>query len=142
MRILIGAVAVMLLAGCSTSPMSARDADPVPGDELYAFQSKTASTTSRITVIRDGGFVGSGCDLVFYIEGRRAAKIGPGQRASFYVEPGAVNLGTGLAESGLCAGAAIKTISANLKPGTESRFRISGDMSGFFLAPYVDYGGR
>lgn len=142
MRILIGAVAVMLLAGCSTSPMSARDADPVPSDELYAFQSKSANTSSRITVVRDGSFVGSGCDLVLYIEGRRAAKIGPGQRASFYVEPGAVNLGTGLAESGLCAGAAIRTISANLKPGVESQFRISGDMSGFFLAPYVDYGGR
>jgi len=142
MRILIGAVVVMLLVGCATSPMSARDADQVPSDELYAFQSKTAGTTSRIIVVRDGGFVGSGCDLVFYIDGRRAAKIGPGQRASFYVEPGAVNLGTGLAESGLCASAAIRTISANLKPGAESQFRISGDMSGFFLAPYVDYGGR
>lgn len=142
MRVLLGAVALTVLAGCSTSPMSVRDADPVPGDELYAFQSKTVSTSSRITVVRDGGLVGSGCDLVFYIEGRRAAKIGPGQWASFYVEPGVVNLGTGLAESGLCAGAAIRTISANLKPGAESQFRISGDMSGFFLAPYVDYGGR
>lgn len=142
MKLFLGALTLVVLAGCSTSPMSARDADPVPSDELYAFQGKTASTTSRITVVRDGGFVGSGCDLVFYIEGRRAAKIGPGQRASFYVEPGAVNLGTGLAESGLCAGAAIRTISANIKPGAESQFRISGDMSGFFLAPYVDYGGR
>ncbi|AZF05603.1 hypothetical protein [Pseudomonas sp. R5-89-07] len=142
MRILIAAVVVAMLAGCATSPMSARDAKPVPSDELYAFQSKTQNATSRITVVRDGGFVGSGCDLVLYIEGRRAAKIGPGQRASFYVEPGPVNLGTGLAESGLCAGAAIRTISATLKPGGESQFRISGDMGGFFLAPYVDYGGR
>lgn len=142
MRILIGALALIVLAGCSTTPMSAQDAAPVPSDELYAFQSKTADANSRITVIRDGGFVGSGCDLVFYIEGRRSAKIGPGQRASFYVEPGPVNLGTGLAESGLCAGAAIRTISANIKAGTENQFRISGDMSGFFLAPYVDYGGR
>lgn len=142
MRIFIAVVAVAMLAGCATSPISARNAAPVPSDELYAFQEKTVNTSSRITVVRDGGFVGSGCDLVLYIEGRRAAKIGPGQRASFFVEPGPVNLGTGLAESGLCAGAAIRTISANLKPGVESQFRISGDMSGFFLAPYVDYGGR
>ncbi|WP_223535574.1 hypothetical protein [Pseudomonas sp. GL-B-16] len=142
MKLIVGALAVVLLAGCATSPMSAKNAEPVPSDELYGFQSKSTNTSSRITVVRDGGFVGSGCDLVFYIEGRRAAKIGPGQRATFYVEPGTVNLGTGLAESGLCSGAAIRTISANLKPDTESQFRISGDMSGFFLAPYVDYGGR
>ncbi|MFJ2687401.1 hypothetical protein ACIOYV_27105 [Pseudomonas sp. NPDC087342] len=131
-----------LLAGCSTSQISVRDAKPVPGDELYAFQSKTANTSSRITVVRDGGVLGSGCDVVFYIEGRRAAKIGPGERASFYSEPGAANLGIGLADSGLCMGVAIKTISANLKPNGESRFRISNDMNGLFLAPYVDYSGH
>jgi hypothetical protein len=142
MRILIGAVAVMLLAGCSTSQISVREASAVPSDELYAFQSKSANTSSRITVVRDRGVLGSGCDVIFYIEGRKAAKLGSGERASFYFEPGAVNLGIGLADSGLCTGVAIKTISANLKPGRESQFRISNDVSGgLFLAPYVDYSG-
>ena len=142
MKLIVGALAVALLAGCSSSQISVREAKPVPRDELYAFQKKSANASSQIVVVRDGGILGSGCDVIFYIEGRRAAKIGPSERASFYYEPGSVNLGIGLADSGLCTGVAIKTISANLKPERQSQFRISNDVSGgLFLAPYVDYSG-
>lgn len=53
-------------------------------------------------VVRDSGMVGSGCDIVVYVEGRKAAKSGTGQRASFYLLVGAPNIGVGLAGSGLC----------------------------------------
>ena len=36
---------------------------------------------------------------MFYIDGQRVAKIGPGQKVSFVLPAGEVNLGTGLAES-------------------------------------------
>lgn len=105
MRILIAAVAVAMLAGCASSAISVRDAKPVPSDEVYAFQTKPAGESGKITVVRDSGAVGSGCDIVVYVDGRRAAKIGTGQRATFYLPPGSPNLGAGLAGSGLCAGA-------------------------------------
>jgi len=139
MRILIGAVAVMLLAGCASTAISVRDAKPVPSDEVYAFQSKPSGASGKITVVRDTGAVGSGCDIVVYVDGRKAAKIGTGQRATFFLPPGTPNLGAGLAGSGLCAGAAIRTISANVQAGKESLYRISGDMAGFYIGPYVDY---
>ncbi|MDD1130486.1 hypothetical protein [Pseudomonas shahriarae] len=139
MRILIAAVAVVMLAGCASSAISVRDAKPVPSDEVYAFQTKPVGESGKITVVRDSGAVGSGCDIVVYIDGRRAAKIGTGQRATFYLPPGSPNLGVGLAGSGLCAGAAIRTIAATVKPGKESLYRISGDMAGFYIGPYVDY---
>ena len=139
MRILIAAAAVAMLAGCASSAISVRDAEPVPADELYAFQSKPAGESGKITVVRDSGAVGSGCDIVVYVDGRRAAKIGTGQRATFYLPPGSPNLGAGLAGSGLCAGAAIRTIAATVHPGKESLYRISGDMAGFYIGPYVDY---
>ncbi|MFJ2480671.1 hypothetical protein ACIOWE_10375 [Pseudomonas sp. NPDC087598] len=139
MRILIGALAVALLAGCASTAISVRDAQPVPADEAYAFQSKPSGESGKITVVRDSGAVGSGCDIVVYVDGRKAAKIGTGQRATFYLPPGTPNLGAGLAGSGLCAGAAIRTISASVQPGKESLYRISGDMAGFYLGPYVDY---
>ena len=139
MRILIAAVAVVMLAGCASSAISVRDAKPVPSDEVYAFQTKPVGESGKITVVRDSGAVGSGCDIVVYIDGRRAAKIGTGQRATFYLPSGSPNLGAGLAGSGLCAGAAIRTIAATVKPGKESLYRISGDMAGFYIGPYVDY---
>ncbi|WP_439878850.1 hypothetical protein [Pseudomonas prosekii] len=139
MRFFIGAVAVMLLAGCASTAISVRDAKPVPPEEIYAFQSKPSGESGKITVVRDSGAVGSGCDIVVYLDGRKAAKIGTGQRATFYLPPGLPNLSAGLAGSGLCAGAAIRTISANVQPGKESLYRISGDMAGFYIGPYVDY---
>jgi hypothetical protein len=139
MRILIGAVAVMLLAGCASSAISVREANPVPADELYAFQSKPAGESGKVTVVRDSGMIGSGCDIVVYVDGRKAAKIGTGERASFYLPAGAPSIGAGLAGSGLCAGAAIRTISANVQAGKESLYRISGDVGGFYIGPYVDY---
>lgn len=139
MKLFVGAVAVTLLAGCASSAISVRDAKPVPADEAYAFQTKPAGESGKITVVRDSGAVGSGCDIVVYVDGRKAAKIGTGQRATFYFPPGAPNLGAGLAGSGLCGGAAIRTISANVQSGKESLYRISGDVAGFYIGPYVDY---
>ncbi len=139
MRILIAAVAVAMLAGCASTAISVRDAKPVPADEVYAFQSKPVGDSGKITVVRDSGAVGSGCDIVVYVDGRKAAKIGTGQRATFYLPPGSPNLGAGLAGSGLCAGAAIRTIAATVHSGKESLYRISGDIGGFYIGPYVDY---
>lgn len=139
MKLIVGVLAVALLAGCASSAIPVSQADPVPRDELYAFQTKPVGQSGKVTVVRDSGMVGSGCDIVVYVDGRKAAKIGTGQRASFYLPPGNPSIGAGLAGSGLCGGAAIRTISANVQSGKESLYRISGDMSGFFLGPYVDY---
>jgi hypothetical protein len=139
MRILIGALAVALLPGCASTAISVRDAVPVPADEIYGFQSKPSGESGKVTVVRDSGAVGSGCDIVVYVDGRKAAKIGTGQRATFNLPSGTTNLGAGLAGSGLCAGAAIRTIAATVRSGKESLYRISGDMAGFYIGPYVDY---
>jgi len=139
MKLFVGALAVALLAGCASSAIPVNQAQPVPSDELYAFQSKPPGESGKVTVVRDSGAVGSGCDIVVYVDGRKAAKIGTGQRASFYLPVGTPSLGAGLAGSGLCAGAAIRTISASVHAGQESLYRISGDMAGFYIGPYVDY---
>lgn len=83
--------------------------------------------------------VGSGCDIVVYVEGRKAGKIGIGQRASFYLPAGSINQGAGLADSGLCSGAAIRTISASVQAKKKSLYRISGDMCGLYIGTYADY---
>lgn len=139
MRILIGAVGLAMLAGCATSVTPIQRAEPVPSDELYAFQSELSGRSGTVSVVRDSGVTGSGCDVVVYIDGARAAKVGPGQRASFRLPVGQPNIGVGLAESGLCAGLAVRSITGNVQDGKESVYRISGDMGGVYIGPYIDY---
>ena len=128
-----------MLAGCATYATPVLQAEPVPRDELYAFQSKLTAESGSLTVVRDSGALGSGCDIVVYIDGKKSAKIGPGQRASFYLPPGQPNLGIGLAGSGLCGGMAVRSITGSVQAGKESVYRISGDMSGVYIGPYINY---
>ncbi|WP_345789621.1 hypothetical protein [Pseudomonas mandelii] len=139
-RIIATGALLLALGGCATSPMRVSEARPVPASEMYAIKSQGTEDPGRLTIFRDDGFVGSGCDAVFYIDGQRAAKIGPGQKASFVLPAGEVSLGTGLAESGLCAGVAIKTVVANIKPRKEVIYQINWDTQDFSLGPYVEYG--
>lgn len=137
-RIIATAALLLALGGCETSPMLVSEARPVPANDMYAIKIEDAEDSGRLTIFRDDGFVGAGCDAVFYIDGQRAAKIGPGQKASFILPAGEVKLGTGLAESGLCAGAAIKTVAANIRPRKEVIYQINWDSQGFDLGPYVE----
>ena len=139
MRVPIAALTMVLLTGCASSAIPVSQAKQVPANELYAYQTKPSGESGKVTVVRDSGMVGSGCDIVIYVDGRKAGKIGTSQRASFYLPPGTPSLGVGLAGSGLCIGVAIRTISANVQANKESVYRISGDMQGFYIGPYVDY---
>lgn len=142
-RIIATGALLLALGGCETLPMQVSEARPVPANEMFPIKSEDAQDTEdsgRLTIFRDDGFVGAGCDAVLYIDGQRAAKIAPGQKASFVLPAGKVNLGTGLAESGLCAGAAIKTVAANIKPRKEVIYQINWDTQGFSLGPYVQEG--
>lgn len=128
-----------VLTGCATSATPIGEAKPVPADELYAFQQKSAAGSGTLTVVRDSGALGSGCDVVVYIDGRRSAKVGPGQRASFYLQPGQPNIGIGLAESGLCSGMAVRSITGKVEADRTSLYRISGDAGGIYIGPFIDY---
>ena len=139
MKLFAGALFLAALAGCSSSAIKVQDAQLAPQDEIYAFQSKPAGGFGTITVVRDGGINGSGCDFVIYIDGKKAAKLGSGQKASFFVSPGPLNIGAGLAGTGLCMGQAIRTVAANATPEREAIFRVSSDMTGLYLGPYVEY---
>jgi hypothetical protein len=120
MRILIGALAVALLAGCSTSPIPAEQADKVPSSRLYAFQ-EPLTGKSALIVTRDEGFVGSGCNTTISIDGQRSASIGSGETARFYLRPGDHMISASQCGSGL------KERETSIQPGATKRFRISID---------------
>lgn len=139
MRILVAGAALALIAGCSSNPITLQQAERAPKDKVYAFQAVPQGAHGAVTVLRDSGINASACDFLIYVDGEKAAKLGTGQKVTFYVKPGAMNLGVGLAGTGLCMGQAIRTIGVEAKLGQESVFRVSSDMSGMYIGPYVAY---
>ncbi|WP_315136859.1 hypothetical protein [Achromobacter marplatensis] len=78
------------LAGCSTTPVSADKAAPVPPERLYAFQTPPAGDFGTAVVTRDSGFVGSACYVVLKINGTKAAAFGTAETATLYMPAGDV----------------------------------------------------
>ncbi|MCP6695850.1 hypothetical protein [Pseudomonas donghuensis] len=133
MRILIGAVALVLLAGCSTSPVSPEQATPVPADRLASFTTKPKEAYGTVIVTRDTGWMGGGCFVAVHIDGKVAARIDTGEVARFYLPTGdhLVGLGIDKQGGGMCSWTdMLKEQSASLKEGQVKRFRIGGDSQG------------
>ncbi|WP_445572076.1 hypothetical protein [Pseudomonas sp. E102] len=122
MKLIVGALAVALLAGCATSPVPSSEADPVPSSRLFAFQAPTPGGATLV-VTRDKGFVGGGCNTAVSIDGRRAAEIGTGETAKFRVTPGEHIVSASSCGSGL------KERETEIKAGSTKKFRISIDSS-------------
>ncbi|WP_368607501.1 hypothetical protein [Pseudomonas fulva] len=140
MRILIVALGVALLMGCTTSPVSSDKAKVAPGERII--YESPANAGSSITVTRDTGWIaGGGCYVGLLIDGKLAARLATGETVTFRVPEGRHILGLsgdpmGNGLCGLEIGQSIKESSADLKQGESQRFRISGDTnSGLDLRP-------
>jgi hypothetical protein len=121
---------VLLLVGCSTSPISSDQADPVPSDRLYAF---TAKAESRLVVTRDTGILGGACNYKLYIDGKYAAAFGSGETATFGLKPG--NHILGIAAGPPCGGAGLIESEVTIDAGQTLKRRIAINSSGFRLTP-------
>ena len=120
MRFFVGAFVLLAVAGCSSSPISAEKADPVPGSRLYAF---TAKSEAQLIVTRDSGMFGAGCNYRFYINGELAAEFSSGEVARFGVKPGRLVLGA--KPSDACGGGMLVERDVEIKSGDVLRRRIS-----------------
>lgn len=122
MKFIYTVIALLLLTACATTPVPSGKADPVPSSRLFAFQ-KPASSDAVLVVTRDSGFVGGGCNTSVSIDGRKAAEIGAGETAKFYVAAGEHIVGASSCGSGL------KERETSIKSGSTKKFRISIDSS-------------
>ncbi len=120
MKVFVGCLLLFALVGCSSSPISADKADPVPASRLYAF---TAKSDTQLIVTRDSGMFGSGCNYRFYINGELAAEFASGEVARFGVKPGRVVLGA--KPSAACGGGMMVERDVEVKNGEVLRRRIS-----------------
>ncbi|ROO33376.1 hypothetical protein [Pseudomonas sp. 7SR1] len=125
MRLFVGAVAVALLAGCATSPTPSSQAKQAPASQLSAYQSKPSGAYGTLQVIRDSGHTGSLCSMAIFIDGKQAAKLDPGQKASFYLPPESVLVGAAYTGSGVCSmGADRVEREAVMKDGVLKKYRV------------------
>ncbi|QLG93876.1 hypothetical protein HZF02_18850 [Pseudomonas yamanorum] len=125
MRILIAAVAAVVLAGCENTPISADKADPVPSNRIYAF---TQKSDSELVVTRDSGMNQGGLKLKFYIDGTLAADFGQGEVGRFGLTQGTHILS-------ISDGSALVESEIEVLPGQTIRRRISISMQKFELSP-------
>lgn len=120
-------VAATALAGCVTKPPRADQLRTPSSDRLLAFQNQAAGD-GQIVVTRDVGMSGSACYGAIFIDGAVVAKLGTGERATFYVPSGEHIVGTWNTGSGLCGyreGKDRRETSTIVKAGESKRFRIT-----------------
>lgn len=133
MQILIGAVAVAVLAGCATSPVPLSEAEQAPNSRVTGYQARV-SEGGQIIVTRDSGFPGGGCYATVFINGEPVARLNPKEKAYFNVPAGEWMVGAALEGKALCGlNAERLEAEALIKPGQTKRYRIytsaDGDVS-------------
>ncbi|QOU08060.1 hypothetical protein WLF14_14330 [Pseudomonas fluorescens] len=126
MRILIGALAMALLVGCSTSPVTEQTAKTIPSERVYhpEMLATRSGVESAATVVflRDSGMFGSGCSHDMFVNNVKVFSIRQGEFAKLYLDPGSYffRLETG---GGICPNIATSQ-SSELKPGANEAYRI------------------
>lgn len=124
----------LLLGGCATTPVPMSAAKQAPPDRVLAFQITGGDKTATVTVIRDEGYIGSGCFYAVHIDKVLAARLDVAEYARFYVQPGEIVLRVGRDPqgAGLC-GVQLDNWTQRetlLKPGEQKFFRLSIDTNG------------
>lgn len=131
---------IVLIAGCSSTPVDSVSAKRVPTDRVYAYQTETPGGATLV-VSRDNGFWASGgCFSTLIIDGKKAARLDTGEVAKFHVTPGRHIVGIGGDEdgSGLCAmqiGQPVKETATEVSAGEVQKYRISGTQNGADIRP-------
>lgn len=126
----ISALSFFMLAGCTTSPVSADKADPVPSNRIYALSGKS---DAQLLVTRDSGLYGSGCNYRLYIDGALAAEFASGEVARFGVKAGKHVLG--VKPSAACGGWGLVEREVDIKAGETVRRRITLSGDSFDISP-------
>jgi len=124
MRILIGALGLVLLAGCASSPVPVDEARLAPSHRVTAYQDPVKQS-GQIVVIRDSGYIGAGCYATVFLNGHPVARLNPSEKAYFNVPSGEWQIGAALDGKGLCgANAERLEVEAAIQPGQSKKFRI------------------
>ena len=128
MKLLIVLLILCVLTGCATSEVSLKNAKQVPDDRLFI--KNNVNGDSIITIIRDSGFLGSGCNINVFINEELAATLDVSEKATFHINEGEMFLGLQLTGSGLCISNSISQLETSIKRGQHKTYRVALDQYG------------
>lgn len=136
-RLVVFAMAGML-ASCVSYTEPPKAATPTPDDRLLAFQEGSKSSAVMVVTRDDGYMAGGGCYTAVLIDGVVAGRLGIGERATFFLDPGrhVYGLSGDPMGRGLCAlkiAQPQKESSSDFKAGETQKYRISGSSSESWL---------
>ena len=126
--IVASVIALVVLAGCATTPLSNAAASVAPSSRVLAPDLQVQREgTIKLTIKRDGGFMGAACAHKVFIDGRPVAQLRSGEMVQFFVKPGRYMLGA--TAEGICGGGTAEA-QAIVDGGRVSNYRISAGQDG------------
>lgn len=119
-----------MLSGCATEAVLPSQANQAPNERLLKYQSHIDGEQAKLIVVRDKGYLGSGCFVGVYLNHEKAAILDPGEKAEFYLKPGEWNVAS-MGEGKLCMADKIPAgRDFMLKASSEKAVRLFADPSG------------
>ncbi|MCU8044391.1 MULTISPECIES: hypothetical protein [unclassified Shewanella] len=128
MKLFILSLMLCVLSGCATSEVSVETAKQVPNERLFI--KNNVDGNAVITIIRDSGFLGSGCNINVFINEELAATLDVSEKATFNVKAGEMFLGLQLTGSGLCISSSLRQSETSIKKGQHKIYRVALEPSG------------
>lgn len=122
----------LLLSACATAPTSLQAAKPVAQTKIFAF-TEPAPAKGSVTIVRDSGFTGSGCDVLLSVDDQPAAQLAASEMAQLHMEPGEHIFGVRYTGGGMCG------LDKNL--GTQREFTVKANQARMLrvqLSPAID----
>lgn len=74
---------LLTMTGCATEAVLPSQAKQTPSERLLKYQEQSKETKSVLIVVRDKGFLGSGCYTGVYLNDEKSAILNPGKRRRF-----------------------------------------------------------
>lgn len=130
MKKLFLALAFVGLSGCATEAVLPNQAKEAPSERLFKYQQVTKASDATLIVVRDKGYLGSGCFTGVYLNDVKAAVLDPGEKATFHLPAGEWSVAI-KGEGKMCISDAVPVGSyVQLKVGETKAVRLFADPSG------------
>jgi hypothetical protein len=126
---------VLGLTACATHPVSINQASAVPSSRVLAPQWLSQGPyTGSLVVKRDGGFMGSACNVRVFVDAVPVADLAPSEKVELFVALGEHVVGV-TSSSVFCGGGAFEA-AVVIAPERQKILRIASGQSGdIYLQP-------
>ncbi len=118
------ALTILMLAGCSTTPVDLTTAKKIPDERIYdtTMTSQNDERNTSITFLRDAGYLGSGCSHEVFVDNNKLFAIRAGEVIKVFLKEGEhfIRLETG---HGLCPNISISQ-DVRMVKGKDQEYRI------------------